>query len=158
MTELSQAHVRSGLLMTVNGPIPSSEMGVTLMHEHLLNDCRCWWNPPNEPERAHLGSDKAHAGILGELRMDPFVNLDNCGLDDKELAIAELLHFKRAGGRTVVDPTCRGIGRNSQSLREIAAATGLQIVMGSGYYLQKSHPPTLKSMSKTGVADELVRE
>ncbi len=158
MTELSQAHVRSGLVMTVNGPIPVSEMGVTLMHEHLLNDCRCWWNPPKEPERAHLGSDKVHAGILGELRMDPFVNLDNCGLDNKELAIAELLPFKKAGGRTVVDPTCRGIGRSPQSLREIAAATGLQIVMGSGYYLQKSHPPALKSMSKADVADELVRE
>lgn len=158
MSELSQAHVRSGLVMTVTGPIATAEMGVTLMHEHILNDCRCWWNPPEEPERAHLGSAKVHAGILGELRMDPFVNLDNCGLDDPELAIAELLAFKKAGGHTVVDPTCQGIGRNPLKLRAISAATGLQIVMGSGYYLQKSHPPALKSMNKTDVADELVRE
>lgn len=158
MTELSQAHVRSGLVMTVNGPIPADKMGVTLMHEHILNDCRCWWNPPKEPERAHLGSAKVHAGILGQLRMDPFVNLDNCGLDEPELAIAELLPFKKAGGSTVVDPTCRGIGRNPRKLRDISAATGLQIVMGSGYYLQKSHPAPLESMSKTDVADEIVRE
>jgi phosphotriesterase-related protein len=158
MTELSQAHIRSGQVMTVNGPVAAQDMGVTLMHEHILNDCRCWWNPPQEPERAHLGSDKVHAGILGELRMDPFVNLDNCGLDEPELAIAELMAFGQAGGRTVVDPTCRGIGRNPRRLREISAATGLQIVMGSGYYLQKSHPPALRSMSEADVADEIVRE
>lgn len=61
MTELSQAHTGSGLVMTVNGPIKAAEMGVTLMHEHLLNDCRCWWNPPTEPERAHLGTSPVHA-------------------------------------------------------------------------------------------------
>lgn len=158
MTELSPTHVRSGQVMTVNGPIPAADMGVTLMHEHLLNDCRCWWNAPKEKERQHLAHAKVHAGILGELRMDPFVNLHNCGLDDPQLTIAELLPFKKAGGRTVVDPTCRGIGRDPRKLREISAATGLHIVMGSGYYLQKSHPAPLKSMSKTDVADELVRE
>ena len=158
MKELSQAHVGSGRVMTVNGPIPVTEMGVTLMHEHLVNDCRCWWNPPRAPERAHLGSDPVHAGILGELRMDPFVNLHNCALDDHHLTIAELAPFRTAGGRTVVDPTCRGIGRDPRKLREISAGSGLQIVMGSGYYLQASHPPALKGMSKTDVADEIARE
>lgn len=158
MSELSQAHTGSGLVMTVNGPIKATDMGVTLMHEHLLNDCRCWWNPPKEPERAHLATSPVHAGIIGELRMDPFVNLHNCGLDDHRLAIAELAPFKKAGGRTVVDPTCRGIGRNPQKLREIAKGTSLQIVMGSGYYLQDSHPPVLKGMSKQDVADEIVRD
>lgn len=158
MKELSQAHIGSGLVMTVNGPIPVKEMGITLMHEHLVNDCRCWWNLPKEPERAHLGFDPVYAGILGELRMDPFVNLHNCALDDHHLAIAELAPFRKAGGRTVVDPTCRGIGRDPRKLREISAGSDLQIVMGSGYYLQASHPPALKAMSKTDVADEIVRE
>jgi hypothetical protein len=58
MTELSPAHVRSGLVMTVDGPIPSAELGVTLMHEHLQNDCRCWWNPPRDPARAHLAEGR----------------------------------------------------------------------------------------------------
>ena len=62
--------------------------------------------------------------------------------------IAELLPFKARGRRTVVDPTCRGIGRNPDSLRAISATTGLHIVMGSGYYLQKSHPPALKRMTR----------
>lgn len=158
MSDLSPAHTGSGLVMTVNGPIAAGELGLTLMHEHLVNDCRCWWNPPKEPERAHLGVEPVHPGILGELRMDPFVNLDNCALDDHRAAAAELMPFKAAGGRSVVDPTCRGIGRSPAKLREIAAITGLNIVMGSGYYLQSSHPPEVARLSVDAIADEIVAE
>lgn len=158
MSELSPAHVDSGQVMTVLGPIPTEAMGITLPHEHILNDCRCWWNKPAEPERQHLATEPVHQGILGELRQDPFVNLDNCALDDEPLAIAELLAFGHAGGSTVVDPTCRGIGRNPEALQRIARATGLNIVMGAGYYLQSSHPPELAAMSADDVADEIVRE
>ena len=157
LSELSEAHVGSGLAMTVDGPVTVDALGTTLMHEHLVNDCRCWWHRPG-PERAHLATSPVHAGILGELRMDPFVNLDNCSLDDAALAAAELLPFKAAGGRTVVDPTCRGIGRDPSALRAIATATGLQIVMGSGYYLQTSHPPEVAGMSADAIADEIVAE
>lgn len=158
MTDLAPTHVRSGNVMTVLGPIPAAAMGVTLPHEHIINDCRCWWNKPAEPERQYLATEPVHAGILGELRLDPFVNLHNCALDDEPLAIAELLAFAAAGGRTVVDPTCRGIGRNPEALVRIAQATGLNIVMGSGYYLQSSHPPELARMSADAVADEIVAE
>jgi phosphotriesterase-related protein len=158
MSVLSEAHVGSGLVMTVDGPIPVADLGMTLMHEHLVNDCRCWWNAPVEPDRAHLATEPVHPGILGELRMDPFVNLDNCALDDHRVAAAELLPFRKAGGRTVVDPTCRGIGRSPEKLREIARLTGLNIVMGAGYYLQSSHPPEVASLSIDAIADEIVRE
>lgn len=158
MSELAPSHIRSGKVMTVTGPIAASELGITLPHEHILNDCRCWWHKPKEPDRQHLATEPVHIGIIGELRMDPFVNLDNCALDDEPLAIAELLAFRNAGGQTVVDPTCRGIGRNPEALVRISAATGLNIVMGAGYYLQTSHPPELKRLSIDGVADEIVAE
>jgi phosphotriesterase-related protein len=146
------------MVMTVRGPMPADQMGVTLPHEHILNDCRCWWNRPKEPERQHLATEPVHLGIIGELRMDPFVNLDNCALEDEPLAIAELLAFGHGGGRTVVDPTCRGIGRNPEALVRISAATGLNIVVGAGYYLQTSHPPSLRAMSIDAIADEIVGE
>lgn len=158
MSELSPCHVGSGRVMTVTGPIDVAALGVTLPHEHILNDCRCWWNPPKEPDRRHLATEPVHIGILGELRQDPFVNLDNCALDDEPLAIAELLAFKHAGGATVVDPTCRGIGRDPQALVRISRATGLNIVMGAGYYLHSSHPPELARMSADDVADQIVAE
>ena len=66
--------------MTVRGAVPLDALGTTLMHEHLLLDARSWWHRPSEPERLHLASSPVHAGIIGELRMDPFANLDNCRL------------------------------------------------------------------------------
>lgn len=158
MSELSPCHVGSGHVMTVTGPIPAGRLGVTLPHEHILNDCRCWWHRPTAPERQHLATEPVHIGILGELRQDPFVNLDNCALDDEPLAIAELLAFKHAGGATVVDPTCRGIGRNPAALVRIAQATGLNVVMGAGYYLESSHPPEVARMSADDIADQIVAE
>jgi phosphotriesterase-related protein len=158
MSELSPAHIRSGQVMTVNGLLPTSKLGVTLPHEHILNDCRCWWNKPVEPERQYLAQGPVEMSIIGELRMDPFVNLHNCALDDEGLAIRELAKFAEAGGRSVVDPTCRGIGRNAEALVRISAATGLNIVMGAGYYLQSSHPPEVKKLSIDNIADEIVAE
>jgi phosphotriesterase-related protein len=157
-TERAPTHVGSGLVMTVRGPIPADALGPTLMHEHLLNDCRCWWNEPKEPERRHLATEPVGIAILGELRMDPFVNLDNCALDDEHAAIEELAPVVALGGRTVVDPTCRGIGRDPQALVRISEATGLNIVMGAGYYLEGSHPPAVASMSADDIADEIVGE
>ena len=158
MSELSPAHIGSGHVMTVKGLLPASALGVTLPHEHILNDCRCWWNRPTEPERQHLANGKVEMGIIGELRMDPFVNLHNCALDDEDLAIQELLQFARAGGQSVVDPTCRGIGRNPDALLRISHATNLNIIMGAGYYLQTSHPPQVKNMSINAIADQIVEE
>ncbi|MEO1089695.1 MAG: phosphotriesterase-related protein [Pseudomonadota bacterium] len=144
--------------MTVKGPIASHELGVTLPHEHILNDVRCWWHRPSSPARRHLATEPVHAGILAALRDDPFVNLDNCRLDDERLAITELAAFRSAGGATVVDPTCRGIGRNPAGLRRISEATGLHLVMAAGYYLESSHPPELAAMSIDAIADEIVAE
>lgn len=158
MSELSSCHVGSGQVMTVRGPVPADALGITLPHEHILNDCRCWWHRPVEPERQHLATEPVHQGIIGELRMDPFVNLDNCALDDEQLAVAELMAFRDAGGATVVDPTCRGIGRNPMALKRISATTGLQVVMGSGYYLESSHPPVVRTMTAEAIADEIVAE
>ena len=158
MSELSTAHVRSGLVMTVDGPIPSESLGVTLMHEHLQNDCSCWWNPPVDPARQHLADSPVRIEILSELRQDPFVNRHNIALDDLPLAIEELRDFTGQGGRTVVDPTCRGIGRDPEKLRAISAATGLNIVMGSGYYLHTSMPPDFDALGIDDIADQIVAE
>jgi phosphotriesterase-related protein len=157
-TELSPAHIGSGQVMTVRGPVPASGLGLTIMHEHLLNDCRCWWNKPQEPSRSRLACEPVNAGILGELRMDPFVNLDNCRLDDERLAIAELAEAVALGCRTVVDPTCAGIGRDPRALARIAEGTGLNIITGGGFYLQASHPARLAGMSADDIADEIVAE
>lgn len=156
--EISPAHVSSGQVMTVRGLVAASSLGITLPHEHILNDCQCWWHPPKEPDRQYLADGPVRMDIIGELRMDPFVNLHNCALDEEDVAIKELMQFVNAGGHTIIDPTCRGIGRNPKALVRISEATGLNIVMGSGYYLQSSHPPEVKSLSIDAIADEIVSE
>ncbi|WP_138472662.1 phosphotriesterase [Poseidonocella sp. HB161398] len=158
MSELSPCHTGSGLVMTVDGPIPSDRLGHTLMHEHLQNDCRCWWNPPKEPGRAHLAEAEISIELLSELRQDPFVNKHNIALDDVELAIEEVKAFAAAGGQSIVDPTCRGIGRDPLKLRRIAAGSGVQVVMGAGYYLASSMPEAVAALSADDIADEIVAE
>lgn len=157
-TELSEGNIRSGKIMTVRGPIAADQLGVTLMHEHILNDCRCWWHAPKTPERQYLAEGFVCMEILGELRQDPFVNKHNITLDDEPLAIAELKDFATAGGQTVVEPTCQGIGRNPLALRRISEATGLNVVMGAGYYLASSHPEKMAGLSVDAIADEIVQE
>lgn len=156
--ELSPGHVRSGMVMTVGGPVPASSLGVTLMHEHILNDCRCWWHAPKTPERQYLAEGFVCMEILSELRQDPFVNKHNIALDDEKLAIQELEDFAGLGGQTVVEPTCQGIGRDPLALRRISKATGLNIVMGAGFYLGSSHPVRVADMSVGDIADEIVLE
>lgn len=156
--DLSKAHIHSGQVMTVNGPIASSKLGVTLMHEHLQNDCSCWWNPPTDPERHYLAEGPVRIEILSELSQDPFVNKDNIALDDLALCIEEVKPFAALGGQTIVDPTCRGIGRNPQKLRQISAATGVHIIMGAGYYLHTSMPAEMASLSADAIADQIVDE
>ena len=145
-------------VMTVTGSMPAASMGITLMHEHILNDCSCWWHAPVEPERQYLANEMISLEILSELKQDPFVCKHNLALDDESLAITEVGMFKSAGGSTIVDPTCRGIGRNPEALLRISRATGLNLVMGSGYYLQSSHPPELCRLSADAVADQIVEE
>lgn len=143
---------------TVTGPVPRDRLGVTLMHEHILNDCRCWWRGVDPDFASPIRDLPVSAAILARLKHDPFACRDNCALDDEALAVAELMQFASEGGATVVDPTCRGIGRAPEALVRISRATGLNIVMGAGYYLQSSHPAGLAAMRAEDIAGELIAE
>ena len=159
MSELSQAHLGSGLVMTVDGPVAAATLGITLMHEHLTNDCSCWWNPPQQPARQYLADHPITPGILSELLQDPFVNRANLGLAGiPEIVAQDLGYFTRQGGRTVVEPSCRGIGRDPLALRRISAEAGVQIVMGAGYYLGSSLPDDFADLSVEDIADQIVSE
>ena len=150
--------VRSGHVMTVDGPSPVSDMGVTLMHEHVFLDGAKSWRCPCHPPDPVLNEGPVRIEIIGELRMNPYMNRDNVSLDDGDLALSELKMFQALGGHTVVDPTNFGIGRDPEGLRRIQRMSGLKIVMGSGFYLEFSHPDWLKGMDVDEVAELIVRD
>jgi phosphotriesterase-related protein len=143
---------------TVLGPISPEQLGVTLMHEHLLLDATPWFREPEAASLRPVAYQPVSIEVLGLLRNDPFMSRDNCELFDEATAIEEVRRFRLAGGDTVVDPTCRGIGRDPLALQRIARATGLQVVMGTGYYLHPAHPPHVREMSLEAVAEETTRD
>ena len=145
-------------VMTVNGEIELDSLGITLMHEHIFTNVSGWWHCPSCKDRMYLAKDKVNMSILGELRMDPFVNQDNLVLNDVGAVTNELKELYKLGGRTVVDPTNIGIGRNPKILREISEETNLNIVMGAGFYLQPTHPDFVKNLTKRDISELIVNE
>jgi predicted metal-dependent phosphotriesterase family hydrolase len=119
-------------VQTVLGRIDPSDLGVTLPHEHT--QCALW----------HI-----------ENRWDYFQLAR-----DEPVILAELERFRAAGGRSLVDLTLPGIGRDPAWLAGIARASGLHIVMGSGWYRTAYYPPDalIDRRSVDDLADELVRE
>ena len=156
--ERSPIGVRSGMVMTVAGPIPVEEMGVTLMHEHILLDGGKAWRCPCDidDEGRRVSEQPVNIEIIGELRMNPYLNRDNVSLDDADAALRELERYRRFGGNTVVDATTIGIGRDPEALARIARLSGLKIVMGTGFYLEFSHPDWLKAMDVEAIAQFIV--
>ena len=150
--------VHSGLVRTVLGPIPVEAMGVTLLHEHILLDASSWWKRPCCGSEIAIAERALDISMIGDLRMNPFLNRDNCGLLDVRAAIEELSHFVEYGGRTVVDPTNLGIGRDPSALQRISRRSGLNIVMGAGFYLEPSHPPYVKDMTVEAIAEAIARD
>jgi phosphotriesterase-related protein len=150
--------VHSGLVRTVLGPIPVEAMGVTLCHEHILLDASSWWKRPCCGSEIAIAERPLDISMIGDLRMNPFLNRDNCGLLDVRAAIEELSHFVEYGGKTVVDPTNLGIGRDPSALQRISRRSGLNIVMGAGFYLEPSHPPYVKDMTVEAIAEAIAKD
>ncbi len=150
--------VYTGCAMTVLGPIPVADMGVTLMHEHIFLDGATSWKCPCHPDEKAIAEQPVGIEIIGELRMNPYMNRDNVSLDDRDLALAELSRFQKLGGHTVVETTNFGIGRDAEQLARIARMSGLKIIMGTGFYLEHTHPEWLKGMDLDEVTAFIVND
>ncbi len=148
--------INSGYVMTVLGPLPLADMGVTLMHEHILLDASGKWVPPCCCSERHLAEHPVTIENLGELSLNPLISKDNCQLFDVDTAIDELMKYKALGGNTVVDPTNIGIGRDPKALQRISRLTGLNIVMGTGLYLEPSHPQWVKETDVASLTEKLI--
>jgi phosphotriesterase-related protein len=146
-------------VMTVLGAVAPDRLGVTLPHEHLFSDITCLCPAPLDESHREFLERPVEMGILGLIRRDPLFNRDNCLLADVDLAIEEVLEFKKLGGGTIVDVTPEEVvGRDPVALRAVAMATGVNIVCGCGQYLHFIHPPSVAEKSEDSLAEALVCE
>lgn len=147
-------------VVAVRGPVDSSDLGITLTHEHIFNDVSSWWQRSTstglDPEA--FADTPVSMDLLWELRQDPFGNRDNCRLDDLELASAEVSRFAALGGRTIVETTGLGIGRDLARLREVSERTGVHVVAGTGFYLEAAQPAWARTASVAELAETLAAD
>ena len=121
-----------GRVQTVTGAIDPAELGWVLPHEHTAI---ALWHIPNRWD-------------YWELRRD------------EPVITEELAAFRAAGGGSIVDLTVDGVGRDPEWLAGLARATGLNVVMGSGWYRGAYYPAEalIDRRSVDALADVIVRD
>jgi phosphotriesterase-related protein len=152
------ASAKTGQVQTVLGAVLPSELGITLTHEHLLIDQREYYREPKIASARGRGLRPVELGNHHEFTYDWPSNLDNLALLDETTAIEEALLYWREGGRTIMDVTPAGLGRDPVGLQRIARATGLHVVMGAGYYTDRTLPADMARRDEDGIAREVVGE
>lgn len=95
---------------SVTGPIDSSKLGRTLMHEHFLF---------------------GFCGFQGDATLGGFKE------EEYTRACIQAVEDARAYGiETIVDATTNECGRNPKFLRKISEMTGMNIICSTGYYFE----------------------
>ena len=119
-------------VQAVRGHVAPADIGFTLPHEHTA--IALW----------HI----ANRWDYWELRRD------------EPIITAELRAFADAGGSCLVDLTMPGVGRDPAWLVRLSEATGLHLVMGTGWYREAYYPAEARIDRRTvdDLADEIVRE
>ncbi len=146
-------------VQTVLGPVPVTELGMTLTHEHLLNDLSEAFHGGTRPFSGQIVDVPVSPATAWLLREDPYASRDNCSMDLTDIPIVaeELALFAAAGGCTVLDSTT-GAGRRPAALRELSRRTGLNLVMAGGWCLSHGLDHDLRPSDVDRLAAALVAE
>jgi phosphotriesterase-related protein len=117
-------------IRTVLDDISPTELGTTTCHEHLL------WVVP-----------------------EPYTDEDpDLGFDSIPAAVAELRHFKAAGGSTLVEMTTAEIGRCPTELRQISEATGVHVISATGHHKEKFSAAAINGKSVDELAAHIIHD
>ena len=123
----------SGKISTVLGTITPTEAGITLMHEHVFVDGSCFQSIPNEASLKTLIQSEIKPELIKHLAKHWNLISSHIKLNNFNLMHNELKNFVLSGGKTIVEATSIGIGRDPVAVAKISRATGLNIVLGSSY-------------------------
>lgn len=145
-------------IKSVCGELDRRDLGTVTTHEHVLLDLTAFYQELPVEGIDDPATQKVEMWNLGILSRDCYALKDNLLLDNEEVAIDELNYFKRAGGDTVVDASLPGIGRSPEALVRISKATGLNIIMGTGFYVGETHPKEFDNMTDSEIAELMIKE
>lgn len=147
-------------VMTVLGPVPSADLGVTLPHEHLFNDLSSVVAEPSfDFSRRALVGSPVSADLQWALRHDPYCCEDNVSRKPVASVVEELRRFSELSGQTIVDATgSRAIGRDPLLLRQAAHESGLNIIMSSAPYLEKFEGRRISAQTVDAISKEIVSD
>ena len=143
---------------TVLGEKTAEERGIVTPHEHIFIDLSAFFDKHPVYDVVDPETEKVTMDKLGILALDPYALKDNLTMDDYETQKKEIIYFKRAGGKTIVDLTLPGIGRDPLKLKRMSEETGINIIMGTGYYVSSTHKPKVKLQTEEEMADDFIRE
>ncbi|MGH9558354.1 MAG: phosphotriesterase family protein [Bryobacteraceae bacterium] len=137
----------AGKVQTVNGPIDPSTLGETLMHEHIFINFQ---KPPAMfPPPTNITVIRPTAEIPKGRA---------AGLTDFDQSLNAIMDFKNAGGGTIVDVSQFGLTRDPLALKLVSRASGLNVVMGAGFYMRQFHPPDMDTLTVEQLTDIIVHD
>ena len=116
-----------GMVMTVTGEMDPSALGVTHSHEHVLWD---YWKMIRSYE------------VI---------------FDDETVATNEVQLFKDVGGGSLVDCTTTGLGPHPEALRRISQRTGVNIILGCGWYREPVYVSEVHEKTSAELGEILIR-
>ncbi len=149
---------RARKVQTVLGPIDAGELGITLPHEHLFADQTGAFMEPAKVTERKLAREPITLENRWWVAAHHLSNIDNLAFWDEELIIKEASYYKRAGGSSIVCMSNNGLGRDPLALARVSRATGLHVIMGSGYYTANTQPADMDNKPRESITDEIVRD
>ena len=140
----------SGKVQTVLGLVEPSCLGCTLTHEHLKMDYKNCYRAPRRKCDIEKGK---YPGItletVGWVRQNPYSHIFNLcfGDEPKEDIIKEVYLFKEEGGSTICECTTTGISRSVAFCKDVSEATGVNVIVGTGFYIDHTLSAEVKSLT-----------
>ncbi|XP_028400603.1 phosphotriesterase-related protein-like [Dendronephthya gigantea] len=143
---------------TVLGKIAPGELQQTLTHEHVsLNFLKHL--VPTSDSCQNMVNCEFTMQNLNWIRHNPYSCKPNVLLSNKTEAVVEDLKlYKKAGGSTIVENTSLGLSRDVMKMKAIAEQTGVNIVCGTGYYVEKQLTDEMKALSVEQMTEKIVSE
>ncbi len=144
--------------MTVCGPVSPEDLGVTLSHEHLFLSFPHQASVPTTPGEKEVFEQPVSPANRDLLMRNPYAVRDNLVIESFETAVREVARFRERGGRSIIECTSTGIGRDPSRLKELSLRTGVNIVAGCGYYTADTHPEEVTEKEPDELAAKMIHD